>query len=767
MFKSPMRFQLVRIFFFAVFIFLARHGMAQESITISGKIRSSENQQTLHGVNVGIDKKGVGTATNNSGNYVLIIPSANFKDSLKVSCIGYRTQTFAVASLRNGQELNISLQKNSVQLKQVTVAYYDPAKVIAKAIARIPDNYINHPHILRGFYRMYTTKGTEPLELSEAVFDVYNFGYADKRADLFKLIKARDEKNQRDFHSLELSQQPNTIFNYDVVNHIVASGFLSEEGLIRHKFEVTGVVDVKGYQALEVVFKEKKADDDEPTFRGKFYVDLKSYAFIYFDYGLSPGGLTNELGKFSSRILTRVAGVNADLKQYHTKVGYQKVGSKWVLSDVVGDDALGITSKDLNYDFNANVKFNYQVTAVDTNRNAAFDTKFGRHENINDHNSNTGESFWKDYNVLLPDYNAEDIFKYIQSVNKQTTLKDKFEEKMRKSPGDSSQRLETLLKFYNDNGQFNGTALIRNQDRVVLSKSYGYAEKKNHMEGNSHTAYDLGTGSGIFTSFIINQLINEGKIDAGAAIKTYMPYYKFGDVTVQQLLTHQSGIPDYAANDDYMQLINTKPYTLKDMVVNFCSDSLATDSTGVKGYSRSNFVILSLMAQEVAGKPFADLLKERIFTPLEMTDTYLGNASGININHATGYNGDTQVALPFDVANQQGAAGVSSSAEDLLKFHNALLSNKLLPNAQKLEMLKPRADYEDHGGQYAYGWVVDKNAFDITQKQRTIAYATGDSPGIYSMFIRDEATGNCIILLNNTGNFPRYDMADLLLNVLK
>src|ERR1700712_5344524 len=102
---------------------------------------------------------------------------------------------------------------------------------------------------------MYTKKSTEPLELSEAVFDIYNFGYSDKRADLFKLIKARDEKNQRDFNSLELGQKPNNIFNYDVVNHLTSSGFLSENGIKKHKFEYAGIVDVRGYPAYEIDFK--------------------------------------------------------------------------------------------------------------------------------------------------------------------------------------------------------------------------------------------------------------------------------------------------------------------------------------------------------------------------------------------------------------------------------------------------------------------------------------------------------------------------------
>ena len=139
---------------------------------------------------------------------------------------------------------------------EVTITHYDAVKILQKAIARIPENNINQPHLLRGFYRMYTFKKDAPLQLSEAVFDIYNYGYADKHADLFKLIKARNEKNTRDFNSVELGQKPNSIFEDDIINHINVSGFLNDEGLKKHKFEVTGVVDFQGYQAYEIDFQE-------------------------------------------------------------------------------------------------------------------------------------------------------------------------------------------------------------------------------------------------------------------------------------------------------------------------------------------------------------------------------------------------------------------------------------------------------------------------------------------------------------------------------
>jgi len=410
--------KLARLLLFFVLVFSVCPAHAQRSdISISGKITALDDGQPVHRASVSISRKGIGTATNTAGLFVLIIPAANLADSLRISCIGFKTKQLAIANLKNGEELNIILEKNTTELNEVTVTYYDAAKILKKALDRIPENYINHPHILRGFYRMYAYDKEVPLQLSEAVFDVYNFGYADKRADLFRLVKARNEKNDRDF-ALEFQQKPNTIFEKDVVNHIYASGFLNDEGLSKHQFEATGIVDVKGYRAYEIDFKEKKGETDK-TFRGKMYIDTKTYAFIYFDFGLSPGGLDNlGSGKFDERALTRTRDAEVYVLTDNIKVGYQEVGSKWVLSDVEGDDSLSVKSDSLKYHYGARVKFNYQVTAVDTAQKASFSTKMARTDNINAYKSNGDEKFWRDYNILLSEFDTDEIFKKIQIINK-------------------------------------------------------------------------------------------------------------------------------------------------------------------------------------------------------------------------------------------------------------------------------------------------------------------------------------------------------------
>jgi hypothetical protein len=397
---------------------LATPAFAQGNISFSGKITNNEDGQPLGQVGISIDKKGVGTATNTKGMFALIIPAANAKDSLKISCIGFITQHIAIANIKRDEQLNIVLKKSTTELNEVTITYYDAPKIIQKAIDRIPLNYINYRHILRGFYRMYTYNDETPLQLSEAVFDVYNFGYGDTHSDLFRLIKARSEKNDDDFNSLEIGQRPNSIFEQDIINHLHACGFLNTEGFTKHQFKVNGIVDLQGYRAYEIAFKEK-AGTGEGTYRGKFYIDTKTYAFIYFDFGLSPAGLKDPIaGTFTQRSLIKTGIVAVDLLSDHTKVTYQEVGNKWVLAGVDGNASLSVKSPKLNYDYTAHVKFNYQITAVDTTQKESFDSKIGRNDNINAYKSNGNEKFWQDYNILLSDYNADDIFKELKDINK-------------------------------------------------------------------------------------------------------------------------------------------------------------------------------------------------------------------------------------------------------------------------------------------------------------------------------------------------------------
>ena len=141
------------------------------------------------------------------------------------------------------------------------------------------------------------------------------------------------------------------------------------------------------------------------------------------------------------------------------------------------------------------------------------------------------------------------------------------------------------------------------------------------------------------------------------------------------------------------------------------------------------------------------------------------SAKGTNSHQAIGYGDAGMPELQYDPDNTMGAGGLSSSAADLLKYHEALLAGKLLPKAQMTEMLKPRVEFIDYKAWYDYGWMTDKNAFNASGKH-VITYHPGTDIGFFTMYARQEDNDSCIILLNNTGDFPRYDMTDLILDII-
>ena len=93
--------------------------------------------------------------------------------------------------------------------------------------------------------------------------------------------------------------------------------------------------------------------------------------------------------------------------------------------------------------------------------------------------------------------------------------------------------------------------------------------RKRKTPADEHTTYRIGSLSKSFTSVIINQLMAGGKVDVHAPVKAYLPWHIHGDVTLEQLLTHQSGIPDYLNSDDYKQQLFTHSFTLAEVVQKF------------------------------------------------------------------------------------------------------------------------------------------------------------------------------------------------------
>ena len=735
---------------------------AQAPVEIRGHISGAPGKTPLPGANITVNRTGTGTISNSLGEFRLVVPRITASDTLRVSSMGYAVKYLPLASLDHGAVQHIELEPASVGLKEVVVTAKDPVKLIRSAIHKIPENYISKPHQVRGFYRNITTRDEDYMQLSEAVFDIHNRGYADKKENDLYLVQVRHIRDEKASHGLAMGLKPSNLFDYDVVKAAASNGIFSAEGLRNHRFTIRGVVDYKGMPAYEITFDQREGVK-KPLYRGKLFIDTAQLAFLEVAYALSPARLPYySYGNGATRALLAVLNIRIEMTGDMAKVEYQKVGDRWVLSHVVGNTSMNFRSKKKQYDFATNSHVDYIITSVDTTKAtpAPEGKHVGRNKLIEFQNTPQDAEFWRRNTIILPDFDAEAVAAMLKARNESNNLKKRGEERLRQLPANAAVRIDSMLSFYHRNGQFNGTALIKSATGVTLSKSYGYADKERQLPADSNTRYRIGSLSKPFTAIVMLQLAEEGKLSMQDTVGKFLPGYINGRVTIEQLLTHQSGIPNYTAANGYLSQIMRGTFTLKELVEKFCSNSTEfAPGTGFR-YSNSGYVLLALIAETVAGRPFQQLLKERVFVPAGMNDTYAGTDSAAD-RQAAGYLYG-RPEPPYNAGNTLGAGGMTSTAADLMKWDKALAGNILLPEARIAELFKPRAEYTDWNAWYGYGWMTDQRLFKVSETHK-IVYHPGTDFGFHTMFARQPDNGNLVILLNNTGDFPRFDLTDLIL----
>jgi CubicO group peptidase (beta-lactamase class C family) len=323
--------------------------------------------------------------------------------------------------------------------------------------------------------------------------------------------------------------------------------------------------------------------------------------------------------------------------------------------------------------------------------------------------------------------------------------------------------IDSILDFYHRKEQFNGTALIQYDGKIIYEKGFGMSDREKNIPNTGETQFRIGSTSKQFTSLLIMQLVNEDKLSVKDTIGKFLPGYIHGNLTVQQLLTHQSGVPNFTDIPKYFVKIMARKYTVDELVFLFCSDSLEFLPGTQFDYSNSNYVILADVIEKITGKSYSDVLAEKIFIPLGMKNSYfVSGAKGNKL--AKGYIND-QPEETYPVDNVAGAGGITSSAEDLLIWSNAMDSDRLLPKEKMNELFIPRVEWKEWDAYYGYGWMIDRNLFQVSKKN-AVLYHPGTEFGFFDMLALQPDKGVVVILLNNTGDFPRFDMTDLILTVL-
>lgn len=725
----------------------------------NGKITDEQNTP-LSSVSIRLQKNGIGTISNQAGIFKLNVPQSFLQDTVLFSSIGYAAKKIAVSQLSSDKQNVILLNSKTQILEEVIVKPTDPITIIQTAINNIANNYLNTPHITHGFYRINTKKGNEYLMLSEAVFDILNYGYTSDKGNKFSLVKSRYIQDEEGIHGIDLGVKPKGLYDADIIKTITESEFLSKSGLKKHKFKLHKTIKYNDADTYVINF-EPKEDSKESLYSGKIYIDKWSHAFVYIEYQRSEKGIQYaQYGDGATRAMLKLVGMKIDINGERHVASYQNFNGKWVLSAAKETHLWNFKNNRQFYDFPARIELDYIVTGIDTANTLVFDSKasVGNNKLIEFQHTETKTDFWKDYNILLPDYNSDSIAKILIAKKEASNIKKQVEKKLKGFPKDKSVRLDSIINFYYQKNAFNGSVLVKKNGKVILLKGYGLADKDANISATDTTQYRIGSLTKTFTSLLVMQLVAENKLSLQDTIGKYLPAYIHKHVTISQLLSHTSGIPSYTNDIEKMLSIMQKEQSLKDIITNLCSQPLEFESGSHFHYSNSGYTILAAIIETITGKEYGQVLSEKIFAPLSMTLTSFGKAPA---NSKAYYLGSLEP--PYIIKNTAGAGGISSTVTDLLMWDEALKTDKLIPQTMLSQSFLSKAAYDDWDADYGFGWMLDKKMFGQS-KSHKIIYHPGTDIGYYSMFVRQPDADNLIILLSNNGDFPRFDLTDLILD---
>jgi CubicO group peptidase (beta-lactamase class C family) len=300
--------------------------------------------------------------------------------------------------------------------------------------------------------------------------------------------------------------------------------------------------------------------------------------------------------------------------------------------------------------------------------------------------------------------------------------------------------------------RFAGTVLIARNGQPLVSKGYGMANIEDGVANTPQTKFRLGSVTKQFTSMAVMMLQERGKLSVSDLVCKYVSDCPaaWQPITIRNLLTHTSGIPNYTALPDFRNFGRT-PMTPAAIVDLFKNQPLDFAPGDKYSYSNSGYILLGYIIERASGKSYQDFLRENIFGPLGMVNS--GYDGTMLLSHrAAGYAYDATSnseinAAYMDMSIPFAAGALYSTVGDLLLWDQALYTERLLPRKSLDEMFTP------FKGNYAYGWSVGKE-FD----RRSISHG-GSIYGFASYIARYPDDHVTVVVLTNHEGAPAGGIA--------
>lgn len=250
------------------------------------------------------------------------------------------------------------------------------------------------------------------------------------------------------------------------------------------------------------------------------------------------------------------------------------------------------------------------------------------------------------------------------------------------------------------------TILVSSHGKIIYKKALGMANIELNVPMQTDNVFKIASITKQFTAIAILQLMEQGKLNLDDEVTHFLPDYPVEDskITIEHLLTHTSGIHDYAIMKDTIQR-GKIDFTPIQMIRYFQNEPKRFPPGTRYEYSNSNYFLLGYIIEKLTGKTYQQYLDENFFQPLSMANSFFASDAKIIKNRAAGYSKREKGIENAEVMSMTGpyaAGGIMSTVEDLFKWNRALYSYKLV---KKQTLEKALTKYKlVNGSEIRYGY---------------------------------------------------------------
>ncbi len=328
-------------------------------------------------------------------------------------------------------------------------------------------------------------------------------------------------------------------------------------------------------------------------------------------------------------------------------------------------------------------------------------------------------------------------------------------------------KINKVMVLHAAAGDFSGSVLVARDGRILYQHAFGYANLEWKVPNDLQTKFEIGSMTKQFTALLVLQFVRGGKIDLDGHVADYLPYYRKDTgnrVSIRQLLSHTSGIPNFITAPGFLEGPASRTrYTVKEFAQQYCSGNLEFEPGTSFHYSNSGYFLLGAILEQISGSSYEHLLKDRIFTPLGMTNSGYAHAETIVPHRAAGYERSSDGlhnARFYDMSIPYAAGALYSTVGDLLLWDQGLYGERLLPTSLREMLFKPNLE------NYGFGWGILVPSPGSPNAGEAVLMHGGAIFGFQSVIQRIPKRKELIVLLDNTESPKLLGIASELRRVL-